>query len=367
MKNYKLLINTNTKKYPIIVGDKISEKLSSIFKKNNIKFNKCLFFIDKNISKKKLKKIINPFKKKSKLFFFNPSEKSKNFNTIIKVLEILQKEDFNRNDCLIAIGGGITGDTGGFAASLFKRGLKFINIPSTLLAQVDSSVGGKTGINTSYGKNLIGSFYQPEIVVSDTDFLKTLPKREVVCGYGEILKHAIIKNRNFFNYLDKNVFKILNLESPYIEKAIVESCKIKQDVVQRDEKENGLRKILNFGHTFAHAYEATLNYSKKLNHGEAVLLGMISAINFSNNLKIMNKNDYKKIFNHYSKTNLPSDIKQYFSTKDIKKLLRFIQNDKKNLSNEINLILIKSIGNVNFKGKFKIQKLNQFFINLLNN
>ena len=192
MKNYRLLINTNTKKYPIIVGDKISEELSSIFKKNNIKFNKCLFFIDKNISKKKLRKIINPFKKKSKLFFFNPSEKSKNFNTIIKVLEILQKEDFNRNDCLIAIGGGITGDTGGFAASLFKRGLKFINIPSTLLAQVDSSVGGKTGINTSYGKNLIGSFYQPEIVVSDTDFLKTLPKRELFAGFAEVIKYSFI-------------------------------------------------------------------------------------------------------------------------------------------------------------------------------
>ena len=129
----------------------------------------------------------------------------------MNILEVLQKEDFNRNDCLITIGGGITGDTGGFAASLFKRGLKFINIPTTLLAQVDSSVGGKTGVNTNYGKNLIGSFYQPEIVVSDTNFLKSLPKREITCGYGEILKHSIIKDKKRVYQLIISLFYFLHL------------------------------------------------------------------------------------------------------------------------------------------------------------
>ena len=367
MKNYRLLVNTSSKKYPIIIGDKIAEKLNHIFKQNKIKFNKCLFLIDKNLNKTKIKKITHPFRKKSKSIFFNSNEKNKNFRSVLNILEILQKEDFNRNDCLIAIGGGITGDTGGFAASLFKRGLKFINIPTTLLAQVDSSVGGKTGVNTIYGKNLIGSFYQPEIVISDTNFLKSLPKREITCGYGEILKHSIIKDRKFFNFLDKNVVNILNLKSPYIEKSILESCKIKQKIVQLDEKESGIRKVLNFGHTFAHAYEAGLKYSKKLNHGEAVLLGMISAINFSKKNNILKSKDFNQIINHYLKANLPNNIKKYFSKKDINKIIKFMKNDKKNISNDINLILLNNIGKVNYKNIFYTSKLKQFFLNFLDN
>ena len=143
-------------------------------------------------------------------------------------MSILLNKNFNRNDCVISIGGGITGDVSGFAASIFKRGLKFINIPTTLLSQVDSSIGGKTGINNKHGKNLIGTFYQPSLVVSDIIFLKSLPKREIVCGYGEILKHAIISDKKFFSFLDKNGSQIFNLKSPLIEKAIFKSCSIKK-------------------------------------------------------------------------------------------------------------------------------------------
>ena len=156
----------------------------------------------------------------------------------------------------------LAGDVSGFAASIYKRGLKFINIPSTLLSQVDSSIGGKTGINNKFGKNLIGSFYQPDLVISDTKLLESLPRREIICGYAEILKHSLIKNKKFFLFLDKNLNNILNLEKKFIEKAILESCKIKKQIVEKDEKENNLRKSLNLGHTFGHAYEATLNYSK---------------------------------------------------------------------------------------------------------
>ena len=173
-----------------------------------------------------------------------------------------------------------------------------INIPTTLLSQVDSSIGGKTGINTKYGKNLVGSFYHPILVISDTEFLKTLPKRVIVCGYGEILKHSIIGNKKFYNFLNNHKNKILKLTSPFLEKAIHESCKIKKAVVQKDEKEKGLRKILNFGHSFAHAYEATLGFSKKLNHGEAVILGMKTALNFSLKTKLMNKVEYYSIIDH---------------------------------------------------------------------
>ena len=245
---------------------------------------------------------------------------------------------------MISIGGGITGDVSGFAASIFKRGLKFINIPTTLLSQVDSSIGGKTGINSKYGKNLIGAFYQPSLVISDIIFLKSLPKREIICGYGEILKHAIIADKKFFSFLDINGSQILNLKSPLIEKAIFKSCSIKKKVVETDEKEMGIRKILNFGHTFAHAYEATLGYSKKLNHGEAVILGIKTAAKFSLSNNILNIKEFNLIENHLNKLSLPKNINKFFSTKDLNKILSFMKKDKKNNTNKINLVLLKKIG-----------------------
>ena len=191
MKKTKLNITTKTEKYPIIIGSNLTSNISKIFKSNSINFNKCLLVIDKKIPKKFISNIKKSLKnKKIYVIFLKASEKNKNLKSVIKIIEILLKENFSRNDCLISVGGGITGDVSGFAASLFKRGLKFINIPTTLLAQVDSSIGGKTGVNSKYGKNLIGSFYQPSLVLSDTQFLKSLSQREIICGYGEILKHS---------------------------------------------------------------------------------------------------------------------------------------------------------------------------------
>jgi 3-dehydroquinate synthase/shikimate kinase/3-dehydroquinate synthase len=227
---------------------------------------------------------------------------------------------------------------------LFKRGLKFINVPTTLLSQVDSSIGGKTGVNTKYGKNLIGSFYQPHLVISDIQFLKTLPKREIICGYGEILKHSLIADKKIFDYLNRNCEKVLSLTSPFIEKTIYESCKIKKDVVEKDEKEKGLRKTLNFGHTFAHAYEASLGYSKRLNHGEAVILGMKTALNFSFKNNLLNKKEHNLIINHISNSNLPSKMNKFFNLKDLNKILSFMLKDKKNNSDKISLVLLKKIG-----------------------
>ena len=268
-------------------------KLSKIFKDNSIKFSNCLLVIDNKIPKIFINKIIKSLKNKKKhIYYFSANEKNKSLASINKILELLLKKNFNRNDCLISIGGGITGDVSGFASSIFKRGIKFINIPTTLLAQVDSSIGGKTGINSKYGKNLIGSFYQPSLVISDIDFLKTLPRREIICGYGEILKHSLISNKKFFLFLNKNASKILSLKTPYLEKSIKESCLIKKRIIQIDEKEKGLRKVLNFGHTFAHAYEAVLKYSKKLNHGEAVLLGIMNASKFSFEKKLVKENEF---------------------------------------------------------------------------
>ena len=361
MKQYKLTINTKSKKYPIIIGRGLFNNLPKLLAKNSISFSKCLIVIDNKIKKKIILKILNKFKKKNRVvYFFNANEKNKNQKNVNKILNILLKNNFQRNDCLISIGGGITGDVSGFASSIYKRGIKFVNVPTTLLAQVDSSIGGKTGVNTLHGKNLIGSFYQPNLVVSDTDFLKTLPKREMISGYAEILKHSLILEKKNFTFLNRNASKILKIESPFIEKSIIQSCKIKKKIVELDEHEKNLRKILNFGHTFGHAYEATLNYSKKLNHGEAVLLGIISAATFSLKIKLLSKIDYLKIKKHFIKYNLPDHIGRYFSKKDLQKLILFMKKDKKNTGNLINLILLKKIGKIKLNLNFKDKKIYDF-------
>ncbi len=368
MKIIKLNVKTKSDNYPIIIGSNIISNLSLYLNKNSINFSQCLLIIDEKVPKKMISKIIKSLKKKKiSKFTFRANEKNKNINNVNLILKILLKRNFLRLDCVIAVGGGITGDVGGFAASLYKRGLQFINIPTTLLSQVDSSVGGKTGVNTKEGKNLIGSFYQPKIVISDTEFLKSLPKREIICGYGEIFKHSLILNKTFYKYLVCNAQKILNFKSPYIEKAIYESCKIKKTIVQKDEKEKGIRKVLNFGHTFAHAYEATLGYSNRLNHGEAVILGIVTALKFSYKLKLIKLNEYEKIIQHVINMKLPSNIKNYFMLKDLNQILSFMRTDKKNVSKKINLILLKKIGSTIINNNFDDLKIKKFLKNELTN
>ena len=368
MRKFKLVVNTNRERYPILIGTNLITNLSNILKDNSIKFKQCLLVIDKNVPKINVIKLKQSLKnKKIYIHSITANEKNKNQKNVDKILAVLLKNNFQRNDCLISVGGGITGDVSGFASSIYKRGINFVNIPTTLLAQVDSSIGGKTGINTSFGKNLIGSFYQPKLVISDIDFLKTLPKREIICGYAEIFKHSLIFEKKFFSFLDKNANEILNLKSPFIEKSIVKSCEIKKKIVELDEKEKSLRKILNFGHTFAHAYESSLNYSKRLNHGEAVLLGIHSAINFSLKFKLLSKLNYSKIKDHFIKYKLPNKITNYFLKKDLKRLIYFMKKDKKNTSNLINLILIERIGRIKLNLNFNKKVLSKFFEEELNN
>ena len=368
MNHIKLKIKTKSKDYSIIIGSNLISNIFKLLNDNSIKFKKCLIIFDSNISKKNIFKIKKSLNEKERyIYLFKANEKNKNIKAVNNILDILLNNNFSRNDCLISVGGGITGDVSGFAASLFKRGLKFINIPTTLLAQVDSSIGGKTGVNTKYGKNLIGSFYQPDLVISDINFLKTLPKRELVCGYGEILKHSLIANKNFYNFLVKNNKKIFNLSSPYIEKTIFESCKIKKNFVERDEKESELRKTLNFGHTFGHAYEAALGYSKKLNHGEAVILGMGSALKFSLNNNLLKKKEYESVKNHIIDASLPRSIKKFFKKKDINRIINFMLKDKKNYSNKINLVLLNKIGKPIINREYSKKRINLFFKKELNN
>ena len=362
----KLIVKTKDKNYNVIIGKNLINKIESLLKKEINKCVKILLIIDSKVPKKFISVIKTKLKKFSiYLIIIKNNEKNKNINTSLKIVDFLLTKNFNRNDCLISIGGGIVGDISGFAASIAKRGLKFINIPTTLLSQVDSSVGGKTGVNSKFGKNLIGTYYQPNLVLSDIDFLSSLPQREIICGYAEILKHALILDKKFFLWLNKNGKKIIKLKNKELIRSIYCSCKIKISIIQKDEKEKNLRQILNFGHTFAHAFESTKKFSKILNHGEAVLLGIICALKYAFSNKLIKKKDLDLIKNHYSQLNLQQDIKTFFTKKNINELLKFMQKDKKNINKEIKLVLIRNIGKTPSLVLSPTNKIKKFLINQL--
>tara|TARA_B100000700_G_C15030996_1_gene850511 strand:- start:807 stop:1922 length:1116 start_codon:yes stop_codon:yes gene_type:complete len=346
MKNTNILVKAKSGSYPIYFGNKIIKSTGSLIKKNIKNTKKVTIICDRNVPSNFLIRLKKSLKKyQLKIYFLNANEKTKSFKVANRMVENLLKDNLNRSDCVIAFGGGIIGDLSAFVASLTKRGVKFINIPSTLLAQVDSSIGGKTGINSNKGKNLIGTFYQPSFVIVDTSILNTLPYREMVCGYAEILKHSLILDKKFFIWLTKNAKKIIEKrDKKLLNLAIIKSCKIKSSVIAKDEREKDIRKILNFGHTFAHGFEGAANFSKKMNHGEAVLLGMMTAIEFAYKKKIFNFKDYIMIKKHYLDLNLPMNIKKKFTSNKIDKIISFMKKDKKNFNEKINLILLKKIG-----------------------
>ena len=346
MKNSKLIIKTKSKTYPIYFGNNILSTTGKIIKKNLPAVKKICIISDNKLPTLLLKKLVKSLKNyELKIYKLPANEKTKNLKVATNIIEQLLNYNFNRSDCVIALGGGVLGDLSAFISNLTKRGLKFINIPTTLLAQVDASIGGKTGINSNQGKNLIGTFYQPDFILSDVSILKTLPQREIVSGYGEILKHSLILDKKFFVWLLKNGKKIIYKKNKiFLKKAIMKSCEIKSKIIKKDEKESNLRMILNFGHTFAHGFEATKKFSKKLNHGEAVLLGMIMASELSNRKKKLNYNELSLIKKHYLNLNLPMKINKIFKKKDIKKIVYFMKKDKKNVDEKINLILLNKIG-----------------------
>ncbi|MBD1157769.1 3-dehydroquinate synthase [Pelagibacterales bacterium SAG-MED17] len=367
MKTNKIKIKTSTKNYSIIIGRDLIGKIDKVLKTNRLKFDKCLIVTDKNIPPK-FKRLLYKKLKTNKLFKIEmiASEKNKNYRAIEKIHAILFQNRFNREDCVISFGGGIIGDIVGFASSTFKRGIKFVNIPSTLLSQVDSSIGGKTGVNNKFGKNLIGSFYQPDLVVSDMNILDSLPEREIICGYAEILKSSIIDSFNSFLYLDKNLKKILKLKSPFIERSIIQSCNLKKKVVEKDEREKNYRKVLNLGHTFAHSYESTLGFSKKLNHGEAVILGIKNAVEFSFKKKFLSKQKLNGILKHIDRIGMKLNISNLFKKKHVTEIMNYMKSDKKNNSNNINLILIKDFGKIMTDFQISPSNLKKYISNYLN-
>ena len=346
MKISKTNFKNNSAKYSIFIGLGAIKLLRKQIGLVCPETKKVALIFDKRIPNKlktKVKQQVSNYEVHTYQFFVD--EKLKSFKNVNQLNEELIKKNFNRNDLIVAIGGGVIGDFAGFVASILKRGVNFINLPSTFLSQVDASIGGKTGINSSKGKNLIGTFYQPKLVISELSFLKSLPKREMICGFAEILKHAFISDKKFFNWIEKNTKKIIEQRNNLIiNSAILKSCKIKISFVTRDEREKGDRAILNFGHTFAHGIEAASNFSKKVNHGEAVLIGMLLATKLSFHKKICSISTLNKIINFYKINNLPNSLKKYSLNKKLNRIVEHMKSDKKNKDSRINLILLKNIG-----------------------
>lgn len=337
-------VDLGSRSYDILIGDDLLQSAGDIIGPH-LKASRIAIVTDETVwdlhgntletalSRYHIHKIILP-----------PGESQKSFEGLQHVLNALFEAGFDRNNTLLAFGGGVIGDLTGFAASIYKRGCQFIQIPTTLLAQVDSSVGGKTAINNHYGKNLIGAFYQPQCVIADTSILKTLPERELKAGYAEVLKYGLLGDRGFFDWLDKNAADVLALKPKAIAKAVAISCQTKARIVAADERERGERALLNLGHTFAHALEIESGYTGDLLHGEAVSAGMEMAFEFSASQGLCQQTDTAQLKDHLQKNGLVTiaDLAQLMT--DPEGLMKHMDQDKKNEGGALTLILAKSIG-----------------------
>jgi 3-dehydroquinate synthase len=253
--------------------------------------------------------------------------------------------NLERSSLLVAFGGGVIGDLAGFAASILLRGLDFIQIPTSLLAQVDSSVGGKTGINTPHGKNLVGSFHQPRLVLADTGVLRTLPKRELLAGYAEVVKYGLIDDPDFFQWLEDHGLAIVEGDPAARRHAILTSCAAKAAIVAEDERESGRRALLNLGHTFGHALEAELGYDQRLLHGEAVAIGLVLAFELSTALGLCPAADTAAVRRHLAAVGLPTDLEAVPGVVwSVEALIEHMRRDKKVRDGRVSFVLVRGIG-----------------------
>ena len=274
-----------------------------------------------------------------------PGEGSKSFASFERVCDALIAARIERNDLIVAFGGGVVGDLAGYAAASVRRGLDFVQVPTTLLAQVDSSVGGKTGINSRHGKNLVGAFHQPILVLADTALLDTLPQRDFRAGYAELAKFGLLGDAGFFAWLEAN-WQDAFAGGPAREHAIAIACRGKAAIVARDERETGERALLNLGHTFGHAFEAAAGFSDKLLHGEAISLGIVCAFEFSTRLGLLSTNDAGRVAHHLAAVGLPTHLRDVpaLST-NADALMELIAQDKKVKRGKLTFILVRGIGN----------------------
>jgi 3-dehydroquinate synthase len=274
-----------------------------------------------------------------------PGEATKSWTYLQKTVDFLLEEKTERADVIIALGGGVIGDLVGFAAAILRRGVSFVQIPTSLLAQVDSSVGGKTGINTSQGKNLVGAFHQPSLVLSDVEVLNTLQKRDFMSGYGEVVKYGLLGSEDFFVWLEKNGSALVTGDITARLEAVRMSCQIKVDIVAKDETEQGDRALLNLGHTFSHALEAATGYSNRLMHGEGVAIGCVLAFELSARLGLCPQEAPSRVRAHFQKMGMKTEIADIKgSLPAAAELLLIMAQDKKVVGGKLNFVLVNDIG-----------------------
>ena len=334
----KLNVNLNERSYPIYITTDYSDLKSSL---NNAKINgKLVVITDTNVDKyqsHECMEALKGYEGEVHKYVIPAGEKSKNLDTVKDIYEFLINLKLDRNSTLVALGGGVVGDITGFAAATFLRGINFVQIPTSLLAQSDSSVGGKVGVDFNGSKNIIGAFYQPKFVYININTLRTLPKRELQAGLAEVVKHGIIQDAEFFDYIDYNVNKIFSFDESVLQYMTKVNCSIKGSVVEKDEKESGLRANLNFGHTIGHAIETVMNF--ELLHGECVALGMVAAFKLAEYLEMVDSDLVDKVRNTLMKIGLPVKLENI----DVDKVYNQMFFDKKIKGNKLNFILPRKV------------------------
>ena len=341
----KITMNLINDNYDIIIGNDLIKKSGELIRENIKNTEKIFIISDDNVfplyGNKLIKSLENQgFKVYKKII--KAGEKSKNLNTVSKLYNSLINKTIERDSTVISLGGGVVGDLAGFIAATYMRGINFVQIPTTLLAQVDSSIGGKVAVNHPKAKNLIGNFYQPSLVISDVKTLETLEKREFISGMGEVIKHGYGFSRDYFNYINSNKKDIMNLENDILIKLIYGSCQIKKEIVEKDEKDKGIRAKLNLGHTIGHALEKITKFSK-YSHGEAVAIGLIYETKLSQELGLIKSDILKKIRNSLQSFSLADDFKESIKAEEI---INAIKYDKKLKKGKVVFSLPRAIGDI---------------------
>ena len=337
-------VNLGKRAYNIIIGNNILSLLGKYVSKLDIGYD--AYVLTNPFLKNKYGEVLNKALRQSSFdvrFKVIPdTEKSKSMEMTSLIIKDLADYDKKKRIFVVAFGGGVVGDLAGFVAAIYKRGIPYVQVPTTLLAQVDSGIGGKTGVDLIQGKNLVGAFYQPRLVLSDVRILKTLNKKQIQSGIAEIIKYGLIKNARLFAYLERNYRDILKLKTPALEFIVVRSSYIKAETVQQDEwEEKGIRTILNFGHTIGHAIEAAGKY-KKYNHGEAIALGMLAACDISERIKLLNNRTNQRIRNLIKSAGLPTKIENI----SLSEIIKAHYHDKKFMGAKNKFVLIRDIAKV---------------------
>jgi len=347
-----LTVDLGERSYPIYIGDGLLGKAELL--KKHIPGNSALIVTNETVAPLYLAKTQSMLSGlKHQAVILPDGEKYKNLEVLNHIYDGLLRNHFDRNTTIIALGGGVVGDMAGFAAASYQRGVHLIQIPTTLLSQVDSSVGGKTGVNHPLGKNMIGAFYQPRAVIADTDTLDTLPDRELSAGIAEVIKYGLICNADFFSWLENNMQTLLNRDKTALSYAIEVSCQTKAEVVAADERESGRRALLNLGHTFGHAIENGMGYGEWL-HGEAVAAGMCMAAIMSNQMGWMDDDETRRTISLIEQAKLPSRAP---ATMSVDQFLKLMAVDKKVLDGVLRLVLMKGIGHSVVTSEFTLDDL----------